>query len=188
MICVDLRFIRVICVLLAFDMLVFFLSNCFFATFLNLFFMKRTYERPLFHFIFATCFPLLILFIGTGCQSETIDDTSTKLVGTWYQTSKLKDETPTTKDSTRLLMQINATNICVLCDSSAAAIKAKTVVKRSGWNYTGGLFNLAVDLPASWTPQVTANELSLERVDFNQAGAITKTTIRFVRTANIDFK
>lgn len=150
--------------------------------------MTVTYERSLFHFIFATCFSILLIFIGTACQSETIDDTPTKLVGTWHQISKLKDGTPTVKDSTRLLLQINATNICVLCDSSAAAVKAKTIIKRSGWSYTGGLFNLAVDLPASWTPQVTANELSLERVDFTQAGGITKTTIRFERTANIDFK
>jgi len=150
--------------------------------------MKITVESSFFHILLHACLPILIMFIGTSCQSDVVDDTATKIVGTWHQTSLTKDGVNAVKDSTRLLMQIDATNICVLCDSSAASVKAKTIVKRSGWSYTGGLFNLAIDLPASWKPITDANSLVIERVDFNQAGSISKTTLRFERVSNIDFK
>jgi hypothetical protein len=150
--------------------------------------MKTTIERLLFHFLLVACFPILFLFIGTSCKTETVDETPVKIIGTWHQTSRVQDGVTTTKDSTRLLIQINANNICVLCDSTTASVNAKTIVKRSGWSYTGGLFNLAVDLPASWTPVVTANDLSIERVDFNQTGTVTRTTLHFTRIANIDFQ
>jgi hypothetical protein len=147
--------------------------------------MKITNERNLFQAILFAILPLLFIFWGTSCQKEAVDDMSTKIVGTWHQTSKTIDGNPATKDSTRLLMQINSTQICILCDSSAQAIKTNSIINRSGWSYTGGLLNIAIDLPASWTPVVDSNSLSIRRLDFNQAGGITKTTLTFERVANL---
>ncbi|MDP4237864.1 MAG: hypothetical protein Q8904_00145 [Bacteroidota bacterium] len=150
--------------------------------------MKRIHERNFFHGIFLACFTFLFLFLGTSCQKDAADDLSTKLVGTWHQTSQTINGIPAAKDSTRLLMQINANQICILCDSSAAAIKAKKIINRSGWSYTGGSFNIAIDLPASWSPVAEVNQLTLQRLDFNQTGGISKTTLQFERVTNIDIK
>jgi hypothetical protein len=150
--------------------------------------MKIKFERQFFHYFLIACSSVFFLFSGMSCQADAVDDTPTKIVGTWHQTSLTKDGVATVKDSSRLLLQINSNSICVLCDSTKSAVKAKTVVKRSGWSYTAGLFNLAVDLPAAWKPIVDTNTLSIERVDFNQSGAIYKTTLKFERVANIDFK
>lgn len=150
--------------------------------------MKINTERYFFQRLLIAYIPLLLLFIGTSCQSEIVDDTPTKIIGTWHQTSLTKDGIAAVKDSSRLLLQINSNSICVLCDSSKSAVKANSIVKRSGWSYIDGLFNLAVDLPASWKPVVDLNTLSIERVDFNQTGAISKITLTFERVANIDFK
>lgn len=150
--------------------------------------MKITHGRKFFQVFLFTFLPLFFLFGVTSCQKEAVDDTSTKILGTWHQTSKTIDGTPSIKDSTRLLIQIQSAQICILCDSTAKAIKAKTIISRSGWSYTGGLFNLAIDLPASWKPSAEANKLSLERNDFNQNGGITKTTLTFERIANFVIK
>jgi enolase len=151
--------------------------------------MKNTTERTLFHRLLFSCIPVLFLFLGSACQKDSeVDDTTTKIIGTWQQTSQSKDDILTAKDSTRLLMQINADQICILCDSTAVAVKAKTIIKRSGWSYTGGLFNLAIDLPASYKPVTDANTLTLERVDFNQSGVLVKTTLKFNRVANLEIK
>jgi hypothetical protein len=151
--------------------------------------MKKITERKLFLRLLFACLPMLFLFFGTACQKDAnTDDTATRLVGTWHQTSKTVDAIVATKDSSRLLMQINENNICILCDSTKAAVKAKTIIKRSGWSYTGGLFNIATDLPASWTPVAETNSLSLERVDFNQDGTLSKTKLTFVRVANLEIK
>jgi hypothetical protein len=150
--------------------------------------MKITNERNLFQVILFAILPLVFIFWGTSCQKEAVDDMSTKIVGTWHQTSKTIDGNPATKDSTRLLMQINSIQICILCDSSAQAIKTNTIINRSGWSYTGGLLNIAIDLPASWTPVVDATSLSIQRLDFNQAGGITKTTLKFERVPNLVIK
>ena len=150
--------------------------------------MKSTFERSLFqNFIFA-CISILLLLIAASCQKDAVDDTTTKIVGTWHQTFLTKDGINSVKDSSRLILQINSDNICVLCDSSAVAIKSKTIVIRSGWSYTGSLLNIAIDLPVSWKPVVYGNTLSMERIDFNRTGAIIKTTLNFERIANIYFK
>lgn len=151
--------------------------------------MKKNTERKLFLRLLFACLSMLFMFFGTACKKDSnTDDTATRFIGTWHQTSKTKDAVATPKDSSRLLMQINADNICILCDSSKVAIKAKTIIKRSGWSYTGGLFNIAIDLPASWTPVAETNSLSLERVDFNQDGTLSKTKLTFVRVANLEIK
>jgi hypothetical protein len=150
--------------------------------------MKITHERKFFQVFLFALLPLFFLFGVTSCQKEAVDDMSTKILGTWHQTSKTIDATPSIKDSTRLLIQIQSVQICILCDSSAKAIKAKTIITRSGWSYTGGLFNLAIDLPASWKPSAETNKLSIERSDFNQTGGITKTTLTFERVANLVIK
>lgn len=150
--------------------------------------MKITHERNFFQVFLFAFFPMLFLILGTSCQKESVDDTVSKIIGTWHQTSLTISGTPSTIDSTRLLMQINADQICILCDSTAKAINAKTIINRSGWSYTGGLFNLAIDLPASWKPVIDANSLTIERFDFNQTGAIINTTIKFERVANIVIK
>ena len=150
--------------------------------------MKINHERKLYQFILFASLSLFFLVGVTSCQKDAVDNMSTKIVGTWHQTSKTINGIPSVKDSTRLLIQINATQICILCDSTSRAIKAKTNIARSGWSYTDGLFNLAIDLPASWKPVAEASTLSLERSDFNQTGGITKTTLSFERVANFDIK
>jgi len=126
--------------------------------------------------------------MGTSCQKDPVDDPATKIIGTWHQTSQTIDELTITKDSSRLLMQINDDHICILCDSTNSAVKAKTIIKRSDWSYTGGLFNLAIDLPVSWTPVAEPNTLTLQRIDFKQDGGLSKTTLRFERVANMEIK
>lgn len=151
--------------------------------------MKNISERTLFHRLLFCCIPLLFLFLGTACEKDAeVDDVTTKIIGTWHQTSQTKADLPAPKDSSRLIMQINTNYICILCDSSSVAVKAKTIVKRSGWSYTGGLFNLATDLPASWKPTAETNTLTLERVDFNPDGALIKTTLKFERVADLEIK
>lgn len=150
--------------------------------------MKITFERTYFHILLFVCFPLLFLFMGTSCQKEPVDDLATKIIGTWHQTSQTKDDITIPKDSSRLLMQINDDHICILCDSSYAAVKAKTIIKRSGWSYTGGLFNLAIDLPATWTPVAESNSLTIQRIDFKPDGSLSKTRLSFERVATLEIK
>jgi len=151
--------------------------------------MKNISEGTSFHRLLFSCIPILFLFLGTACEKDAeVDDMATRIIGTWHQISQTKNDLAAPKDSSRLLMQINADNICILCDSSKVAVKAKTIIKRSGWSYSGGLFNLAIDLPASWKPVTETNTLILERVDFNQDGTLSKTRLTFVRVANIEIK
>jgi hypothetical protein len=150
--------------------------------------MKNTTERILFHRLLLGCIPFLFLVVGTACQKDAEEDPTAMMIGTWHQTAKTIDELAVSKDSSRLIIQINKDNICILCDSSKVAVKAKTIIKRSGWSYTGGLFNIAIDLPASWTPAVTVNSLTLERVDFNQDGKLNKTMLTYERVADMEIK
>jgi len=85
-------------------------------------------------------------------------------------------------------MQINEDHICILCDSSAIAVKSGKIIKRAGWSYLGGLFNLAIDLPAAWYPLAETNSLTLERLDFKPDGTISKTRLTFVRLPNMEIK
>jgi hypothetical protein len=151
--------------------------------------MKKTTERTSFHRLLFGYIPILFLLLGTACEKDAaVDETSTRIIGTWHQTSKTIDDQTSPKDSSRLIMQINKDNICVLCDSSKIAVKAKTIIKRSGWSYTGGLFNLAIDLPASWKPVSDVATLTLERVDFKQDGTLSKTRLTFKRVADMEIK
>lgn len=151
--------------------------------------MKITTQRTLFHRLLSGCIPFLFLVVGTACEKDAEDnDPTANLIGTWHQTSRTIDEIAAAMDSTRLIMQINKDNICILCDSTAVAVKAKTIIKRSGWNYTGNLLNIAIDLPASWTPVASENSLTLERVDFNQDGKLNKTMLTFERVADMEIK
>lgn len=151
--------------------------------------MKNTIERTLFQQLLIGCTLFIFLFLGISCEKDdAVNGITTKIVGTWHQTSKTIDEVTAPKDSSRLLLQINENNICILCDSSAVAVKAKKIVKRSGWDYSGNLLNIAVDLPASWTPVAEANSLTLERVDFNQDGKLIKTMLTFERVADMEIK
>ena len=151
--------------------------------------MKNPIERAFFRILAYAFLPLACTLMFTACESDTTDtDTIKNLIGTWSQTSRSIDGTLSIKDSTRLLFQINSNNICVLCDSSAASVKAKTIVKRSGWNYNSGLFNLAIDMPASWIARPGATTLTLERSDFKTDGSVSKTILTFTRVATIDIK
>jgi hypothetical protein len=85
-----------------------------------------------------------------------------------------------------LIIQINSNNICVLYDSTIAAISSDEVITRSGWSYNNGLFNIAVDIPASWQVNASDTELNMERIDFNQDGAIMRTSIQYEKIANIE--
>lgn len=151
--------------------------------------MKISSERRIFQgVLFALIQAFLILFV-TSCQNTNpADAIKTELTGTWHQISRSVNGVSLTKDSTRMLMQINANQICILCDSTTSAIKSKSIIDRSGWSYTNGLFNLAIDLPASWTPTVTPTTLQLERNDFTSTGQVSKTILSFERVSNISIQ
>lgn len=151
--------------------------------------MKNNGKRIFFYKLLVGCIPFLMLFLATACEKENEkEDPSAMLVGTWHQSSRTTDDLPIAKDSSRLLLQINDNHICILCDSSAIAVKGNKIIKRSGWSYSGGLFNLAIDLPVSWTPVAEENTLTLERSDFNQDGTLRKTKLTFVRVPNMEIK
>jgi len=128
---------------------------------------------------------LVILSTLLSCEKDSSDETL-KFYGTWRQTSRVIDDIPTTLDSTRLIIQINSNNICVLYDSTIAAISSDEVITRSGWSYNNGLLNIAVDIPASWQVNASDTELNMERIDFNQDGAIMRTSIQYEKIANIE--
>jgi hypothetical protein len=151
--------------------------------------MKNPIERKLFRIMAYAFFPTVIALFFSACKADTTDaDTINSFVGTWNQTTRIINGATSSKDSTRLLFQINSNNICLLCDSTAASVKAKTIVKRSGWSYNSGLLNLAIDMPASWKVTTDASTLNLERTDFKTDGTISKTVLIFTRVANIDIK
>ena len=151
--------------------------------------MKNISERTSFHRLLFGCLPILLMFLGTACEKDAeVNDVAAKIIGTWHQTSLTKDDIPAPKDSTRLLIQINDDKICILCDSTSVAVKANTIIKRSGWSFTGGLFNLAIDLPVSWKSVAEPNSLTLEKLDFNQDGTLGKTRLTFERVANMEIK
>ncbi len=132
---------------------------------------------------------LMFIVLGSACQEDNlIDEAVAPLIGTWHQTSRQVDGASATKDSTRLVMRINDNNICLMCDSTKAAITAKSIIKRSGWSYSGGLLNIAIDLPAAWYPVTGTNTLTIDRFDFDKSGNITKTTLNFERISDIDIE
>jgi hypothetical protein len=150
--------------------------------------MKATIKRTSLISPLLAYITIVLLLLGTACEKDSTEFDVTPLIGTWHQISRTIDGATTTKDSTRLLLQINANNICIMCDSTNKAKIAKSLIKRSGWDYSGGLLNIAVDLPASYTVTTGTNKLSLERIDFNQQGAITKTVIDFESITNIELE
>jgi hypothetical protein len=144
--------------------------------------MKISLKRNLFTILF---YFIISGFFFTSCQNDEANKSiNTKLIGTWHQISKKVDGTIVSKDSTHMLLQINANQICILCDSSSLAVKSNTIINRSGWSYTNGLFDLAIDLPTSWIPSVTQSSLSLERKDFTKDGTISTTILSFERFSN----
>lgn len=147
--------------------------------------MKKKYERYLIRFFPYTLFFVFALVIAS-CDNEPTDDTTAKIIGTWQQNSQTTDGVQVLKDSTRLLIQINSNQICILCDSTAAAVKGNKIVKRSGWSYGGGLLNLAIDIPVSWKAVAENNSLTLEKIEFDKSGAITKTIQVYSRITDID--
>jgi enolase len=128
------------------------------------------------------------LLLGTACEKETNDDISAELVGSWHQTAHTIDGAAAAKDSTRMALKINATNICLICDSTATAVKANAIIKRSGWSYSGERFNIAIDIPASWSVTPGSNKMSLKRVDFNPNGTLKETVLEYVRIADLDIE
>jgi len=144
--------------------------------------MKITTLRKLTPLIFFT-FSVLIF---TQCQSDDLA-VSNNFIGTWHQSARTINDIASTKDSARMLLQINDNKICIICDSTAVAKKANTIVKRTGWSYTDSYLNLSVDLPASWKLSVVNNTLTLERVDFTSFGTLQKTTLQFTKSPTISF-
>jgi hypothetical protein len=129
---------------------------------------------------------LIFIIVTSSCNDEDMENNiSSKLTGTWQQISRTVDGVPSTIDSTRLIMQINSDKICVLHDSSYAAISTNKILIRSGWDFSNGLLNIAVDLPASWTVNASDNSLGMERIDFKQDGTLAKTSLNFERIATI---
>lgn len=131
---------------------------------------------------------ILVFLTVFGCQDNSDnDDITPQIIGTWHQKSNAVDGVTVAIDSVRLAMQISANNICILCDSSYAAVTSKKIIRRSGWSYGNGLLNIALDLPASWTVTTSANRLIMERIDFGQNGVIVKTALTYERIPDIKF-
>lgn len=144
--------------------------------------MKITTLRQLTPFIF-------LAFLGavfTQCETDTVS-VDKDFIGTWHQSERFINDNVVTKDSTRMLMQVNDNYICVLCDSTADAKKNNTIVKRTGWSFKDDYLNLAVDLPASWKVTVANSVLTMEKVDFTTFGTLQKTTIRYSKSPAISF-
>lgn len=148
--------------------------------------MKTGFNLNLLKNFILFCAITSLTGLASSCQKETTEqEQAMAFVGTWKQSSRTVDGNQATIDSTRLILQIDSINICVIYDSTYAAISANEVITRSGWSYTNGLFNIAVDLPASYTVEAGDNELKMERVDFAQDGAIVKTILNYQRIASI---
>lgn len=147
--------------------------------------MKILRERQFIRILFYTLISTFVVLVA-ACDNEPIDQTSTMVIGTWHQKSQTTEGVLVAKDSTRLLMQINSNQICILCDSTSLARKNNNIVKRSGWSFSGGLLNIAIDIPVSWKPIVDSDKLILEKIEFNQSGKIIKTIQTYTRIADID--
>jgi hypothetical protein len=145
---------------------------------------RTFFPKPLTAMIMAA----MIAMATISCDKSDDEDPWVPLIGTWHQTSKTIDGIAAVKDSSRLLMQINQSQICILCDSSHTAVTSNKIVKRSGWSYTNGLLNIAIDLPASWKPTTTEQTLMLERIDFKTDGGISKTVVAFERIADLEIQ
>lgn len=130
----------------------------------------------------------VVLLLGTACEKEAEDDISAQLVGSWHQTARTIDGVATAKDSTRLAIKFRAINICLICDSTATAVKANTTIKRSGWSYSGERLNIAIDIPASWSVTPGSNKMSLKRVDFTPSGTLQETVLEYERIADLDIE
>ncbi len=129
----------------------------------------------------------IALLLGTACEKED-DDISSQLVGSWHQTARTIDGVATAKDSTRLAIKFRAVNICLICDSTATAVKANSTIKRSGWSYSGERLNIAIDIPASWSVTPGSNKMSLKRVDFTPSGTLQETVLEYERIADLDIE
>ena len=134
---------------------------------------------PFIFFVFS-------LAVFTQCETDTVSPDN-ELIGTWHQTARFINDNVATKDSTRMLLQVNDNYICILCDSTVNAIKNNTIVKRTGWSFKDDYLNLAIDLPYSWKVTVTNSAFTMERVDFTTFGTLQKTTIRYSKSPAISF-
>ena len=145
--------------------------------------------------IFSRASSILVLFtvvllpmLLTGCDDEPADDTAVRITGTWHQQSYTVGGQAVAKDSTRMLIQINSDQICILCDSTKTAVSTNKIIRRSGWSYTGGRFNLAIDLPVSWEPTLTDQQLTLSKTEFSPSGSLVVSTLVYRKVPSIEIK
>lgn len=138
--------------------------------------------------IFLLCIVLSVPVFLTGCDDEPVDDTAARITGTWHQQSYTVNGQAMSKDSTRMLIQINSDQICILCDSTKTAVSTNKIIRRSGWSYTGGRFNLAIDLPVSWEPTLTEQQLTLSKTEFSPSGSMVVSTLVYRKVASIEIK
>ena len=145
--------------------------------------------------IFSRTSSILVLFtvvllpmLLTGCDDEPADDTAVRITGTWHQQSYTVGGQAVAKDSTRMLIQINSDQICILCDSTKTAVSTNKIIRRSGWSYTGGRFNLAIDLPVSWEPTLTDQQLTLSKTEFSPTGSLVVSTLVYRKVPSIEIK
>jgi hypothetical protein len=139
--------------------------------------------HPVLYLLIILFFPLLFLF---ACSEDDADaDAKAMLTGKWEQLERSVDKSPATIDSTRFYMQIGEDNICILYDTRKSAISANKVEKRSGWSYSGGMFNIAVDLPASWKTTSTPDLLIMEGRRFAPSGVLVITELKYKRISTI---
>lgn len=145
--------------------------------------------------IFSRTSSILVLFtvvllpmLLTGCDDEPADDTAVRITGTWHQQSYTVGGQAVAKDSTRMLIQINSDQICILCDSTKTAVSTNKIIRRSGWSYTGGRFNLAIDLPVSWEPTLTDQQLTLNKTEFSPTGSLVVSTLVYRKVPSFEIK
>ena len=131
---------------------------------------------------------VLLPMLLTGCDDEPADVTAVRITGTWHQQSYTVGGQAVAKDSTRMLIQINSDQICILCDSTKTAVSTNKIIRRSGWSYTGGRFNLAIDLPVSWEPTLTDQQLTLSKTEFSPSGSLVVSTLVYRKVPSIEIK
>lgn len=112
---------------------------------------------------------LLISLCSGSCHEE--DETEKLLCKTWQQVFQTTNDQETENEFiTQTYMQIASNGILQIYNPE----QSKT--ERSGWSYSGGMFNIAIKLPtAFYIEKITQEELILKYYDFSEKGDIETT-------------
>jgi len=127
--------------------------------------------------VFKLNFIVFVVVFFAACKEEKIL-TDTNFLGKWKLTKmevdgNVKSLTTNEMDST---LSFNQIGIMELSGYS-------NIQKRSGWNYSNGMLNISIHLPASYYVQeITEADMVLKRLDFVNGNSISTTVTHFQRT------